>query len=62
MGIATTPKKDLVVIKELLETGKLVPVIDKRYRLSETAEAIRYLAEGHAKGKVVITMEQNNQT
>ena len=55
-GIATTPKKDLLVIKELLETGKVVPVIDKCYPLSETAEAIRYLVEEHAKGKVVITV------
>ena len=56
MGIATTNKKDLVVIKELLETGKVVPVIDIRYTLSETAEAIRYLEKGHARGKVVITI------
>jgi NADPH:quinone reductase-like Zn-dependent oxidoreductase len=50
-------KKDLVVMKELLEAGKVVPVIDKRYPLSEVAEALRYLGEGHAKGKVVITLE-----
>ena len=55
-GIATTPKKDLLVIKELLEAGKVVPVIDKSYPLSETAEAIRYLEKGHARGKVVITV------
>jgi NADPH:quinone reductase-like Zn-dependent oxidoreductase len=59
-GIATTPKKDLVVIKELLEAGKVVPVIDQRYPLSETAEAIRYLEKGHARGKVVITVEHTN--
>jgi NADPH:quinone reductase-like Zn-dependent oxidoreductase len=62
MGIATSPQKDLLAIKELLEAGTIVPVIDKCYPLSETAEAIRYLAEGHAKGKVVITMEHSNQT
>jgi NADPH:quinone reductase-like Zn-dependent oxidoreductase len=56
-GIATTPKKDLVVIKELLEAGKVVPVIDRCYPLSETAEAIRYLEQGHARGKVVISVE-----
>ena len=55
-GMATTPKKDLLVIKELLEAGKVVPVIDKCYPLSKTAEAIRYLEEGHARGKVIITM------
>lgn len=49
-------KKDLILIKELLESGKIKPVIDRRYPLSEVAEAIRYLEEGHAKGKVVITM------
>ncbi len=47
---------DLVFLKELLEAGKIVPVIDRRYPLSEVAEAIKYLAEGHAQGKVVITM------
>jgi NADPH:quinone reductase-like Zn-dependent oxidoreductase len=56
-GIATTPKEDLLVIKELLETGKVMPIIDKSYPLSETAEAIRYLVEEHAKGKVVIVVE-----
>ena len=62
MGIATAPKKDLVVIKELLEAGKVVPIIDKCYPLSETADAIRYLVEEHAKGKVVITLESNTKT
>jgi len=49
-------KKDLVFLKELLAAGKIVPVIDKSYPLSETAAAIRYLEEGHARGKVIITM------
>lgn len=48
--------KDLVFLKELLEAGKIAPVIDRRYPLSEVAEAIRYLEEGHARGKVVITV------
>ena len=61
MGIAMTPKKDLLVLRELLEAGKLNPVIDKCYPLSETAKAIRYLMEEHAKGKVVITIAPNNQ-
>jgi NADPH:quinone reductase-like Zn-dependent oxidoreductase len=60
-GIATTPKKDLLVIKELLEAGKVVPVIDKCYPLSETAEAIRYLVEEHARGKVLITVEHKTK-
>ncbi len=54
-------KKDLVFMKELLEAGKVVPVIERRYPLSEVAEALRYLGEGHAKGKVVITVEHNNK-
>ncbi len=54
--------KDLVFMKELLEAGKVVPVIDRRYPLSEVAEAIRYLEEGHARGKIVISMEHNNKT
>lgn len=56
MGIAKTNPKDLALLGELLETGKVVPVIEKCYPLSEVPEAIRYLAEGHAKGKVVITV------
>lgn len=56
MGVARIVKKDLVFMNELLETGKVVPVIDRRYPLSEVADAIRYLEEGHAKGKVIITV------
>ena len=56
MGIATTPKEDLLVIKELLEAGQIAPVIDRSYPLSEAAAAIRYMTEEHAQGKVVITV------
>jgi NADPH:quinone reductase-like Zn-dependent oxidoreductase len=49
--------KDLVHVAELCEAGKVVPVIDRRYPLIETAEAIRYLGEGHVRGKVVVTVE-----
>ena len=58
MGIlmAYPNQKDLVFMKELLEAGEVVPVIDRRYPLSEVAEALRYLEEGHARGKVVITV------
>lgn len=55
-------QKDLVFVKELLEAGKVVPVIDRRYTLSEVPEALRYLGEGHARGKVVITVEHNSKT
>ena len=48
--------EDLDFLSQLLETGKLTPVIDKTYPLSETSEALRYLEEEHARGKVVITM------
>jgi NADPH:quinone reductase-like Zn-dependent oxidoreductase len=54
------PQKDLVFMKELIEAGKVVPVIDRRYPLSEVAEALRYYGEGHSQGKVVITVEHNN--
>ncbi len=47
---------DLLVLTELIESGKLTPVIDKSYPLSQTADAIRYMQEGHARGKVVITV------
>ena len=56
MGVAKPNNKDLAFIKELLDAGKVAPVIDRRYPLSEVAEAIRYLEEGHARGKVVITV------
>src|SRR5207253_8331853 len=62
MGVAKPNQKDLVFMKELLEAGKVVPVIDRRYPLGETAEAIRYLEEGHARGKVVITVKHDNKT
>ena len=61
LGSAIPNQEDLVFLRGLLEAGKVVPVIDRRYPLSETAEAIRYLEAGHAKGKVVITVEQNNK-
>ncbi|MBN2394403.1 MAG: NAD(P)-dependent alcohol dehydrogenase [Anaerolineae bacterium] len=53
---AKASQKDLVILKELVEAGKVVPIIDRRYTLSEAAEALRYLGEGHARGKVVITV------
>ena len=59
MGIAKLNHKDLILLKELLETGKIKSVIDRRYPLSEAAEAIRYLEEGHARGKVVIAVGHN---
>jgi len=61
-GLSSKPnKQDLSFISELLESGKVVPVIDRRYQLGEVAEAVQYLEEGHAKGKVVITVEQKSK-
>ncbi len=62
MGTAQIKQKDLVSLRELLEAGKVTPVIDRRYSLRETAEAIRYLEEKHARGKVVITVDQNHES
>jgi len=59
MGISKTNHNDLVYMAELLEAGKVVPVIDRTYPLQEVPAAIRYLVEGHARGKVVITIERN---
>ncbi len=57
MGILMLkPNKDLAFMLGLLKTGKVVPIIDKRYPLSEVPEALRYFGKGHAKGKVVITL------
>jgi NADPH:quinone reductase-like Zn-dependent oxidoreductase len=57
MGMAKLNQRDLEFLKELVETGKVTPVIDRRFPLSETAKAIRYLKRGHAQGKVVITVQ-----
>ncbi len=55
-GTATN-KEDLTLLANLMKAGKVTPVIDRTYKLSETAEAMRYFEEGHARGKVVITVE-----
>ena len=58
MLISRVSKEDLTIISELMEAGKVTPVIDRCYRLSEAPEAIRYLEEGHARGKVVVALEE----
>src|SRR6266508_837828 len=55
-------RKDLEHITDLCKTGKIIPFIDKRYSLSEVPEALRYVGEGRAKGKIVITVGQNNKS
>jgi NADPH:quinone reductase-like Zn-dependent oxidoreductase len=54
--MAKPNRADLMVLGELLEDGKVTPVIDRRYALSEIADALRYLGEGHARGKIVLTV------
>jgi NADPH:quinone reductase-like Zn-dependent oxidoreductase len=55
-------KEDLVIMGELIEAERVTPVIDRCYSLSEVPDAIRYLEDGHARGKVVVTVEHNNKT
>jgi len=55
------PNKDLNILNELIESGKVKPVIDRCFPLSETAEAFQYFAEGHFKGKVVITVNHEDK-
>jgi NADPH:quinone reductase-like Zn-dependent oxidoreductase len=54
--MAQVRKADLMLLKQLVEDGKVTPVIDRSYPLRDTAEAVRYLEGGHARGKVVITV------
>ncbi len=57
MILAELNQKDLTILGDLMQAGKVTPVIDRHYKLSEVPEAIRYLEQGHARGKVVITLE-----
>jgi NADPH:quinone reductase-like Zn-dependent oxidoreductase len=60
--VVLKPNKDLAYMNELFEAGKVKPVIDGPFKLSEVPEAMRYFGEGNHKGKVVITLEYNNKT
>ena len=60
--LARSNKEDLIIVGELMAAGKVTPVIDRRFSLSEVPEALRYLEQGHARGKVAITLEHNNET
>ena len=55
--LAKVSKKDLTILGELIQSGKVIPVIDRRYRLREVSDAIAHLEEGHARGKVAIIFE-----
>ena len=57
MMLAKLTQEDLAILRDLMQAGKVTPVIDRRYRLSEVPAAIRYLEEGHARGKVVISLQ-----
>jgi NADPH:quinone reductase-like Zn-dependent oxidoreductase len=59
MFVAKLSKEDLTILRELMEAGKVTPVISRRYTLTEAPQAIRYLEEGHARGKVVITLDDS---
>ncbi|HEY3368220.1 MAG TPA: NAD(P)-dependent alcohol dehydrogenase [Symbiobacteriaceae bacterium] len=59
--LARPSQTDLAFIRELVEAGKVVPVIDRHYMLSKVPDALRYLEEGHARGKIVITLGHNNK-
>ncbi len=60
--IAVLNKADLTILGDLMQTGKVTPVVDRTYKLSEVPAALRYLEQGHARGKVVITVEHDNKT
>jgi len=57
MMMADANQKDLTVLADMMQTGKLKPVIDRTYKLEQVPDAIRYVEQGHARGKVVITVE-----
>jgi NADPH:quinone reductase-like Zn-dependent oxidoreductase len=56
--VAKSNEEDLKTLAELMAARKIVPVVDRRYPLSEVVEALRYLEEGHARGKVVVTFDE----
>ncbi|HSS96506.1 MAG TPA: NAD(P)-dependent alcohol dehydrogenase [Terriglobales bacterium] len=60
--IAEFNQKDMSFLRDLMESGKITPVIDRTYKLREIADALRYLETGHARGKIVIAVEESNKT
>jgi NADPH:quinone reductase-like Zn-dependent oxidoreductase len=62
MYLASPNTKDLEVLKELIEAGRVTPVIDRTYPLSQAPEAIGYVGRGHTRGKVVISVKRDGET
>jgi len=62
MLMAEIRQEDLTTLGDLMQAGKVTPVIDRTYPLSQVREAMQYLEQGHARGKVILTMEQDNKT
>lgn len=62
MFMADVTKRDLTILGDLMQTGKVTPVIDRTYPLDQVPDAMRYLEEGHARGKVIITVAQESKT
>jgi len=60
--LAEIRQDDLTKMSELMQAGKVTPVIDRTYPLSQIREAMKYLEAGHARGKVILTVEQENKT
>ena len=61
MMMSNPTQKDMIQLADLMQAGQVTPVIDRSYKLSEIPEAMRYLEQGHARGKVVITLEPNSE-
>jgi NADPH:quinone reductase-like Zn-dependent oxidoreductase len=57
MMMADANGKDLTILADMMQSGKLKPVIDRTYKLAEVPEAVRYVEQGHARGKVVISVD-----
>jgi NADPH:quinone reductase-like Zn-dependent oxidoreductase len=62
MMMAEIRQEDLAAMRDLMQAGKVTPVIDRTYPLSQVREAMKYLEAGHARGKVILTMGQDNKT
>jgi NADPH:quinone reductase-like Zn-dependent oxidoreductase len=62
MMLAEIRQEDLTIMRDLMEAGKVTPIVDKTYPLSQVREAMKYLEAGHARGKVILTMGQDDKS